>query len=286
MRRNQIESSSFLKDIQAMMIDIDGTLIRGDQALPGMPEFFQFMNNHHIKFQVASNNATKTIHTYQQKLAALGADLTIENVLTCSTVTALYLQEHFPNGKVYMIGQAGLSEALTDAGIGIADGFNGKVDAVVVGGDYELTYDKLKYASLHIQQGAEFIGTNPDLLYPTDEGLVPECGMTLVALETATEVKPKIMGKPNQFMFELGMKKMGVKPAGTAMLGDRLETDIEGGQRAGMKSILVETGVDNRASTKSKNIFPDLIVEDLEELVSLWSYHLTQTGDRAENGHD
>jgi len=173
-----------------------------------------------------------------------------------------------------MIGQSGLEEALTQAGIQIISGMNGKADAVVVGGDYSLTYEKLKYASLHIQHGAEFIGTNPDLLYPTDEGLVPECGMTLVALQTATQVKPVIMGKPNHFMFDLGMKKMGVQPIETAMLGDRLETDIQGGKNAGMKTILVETGVDNQASVVTKGIQPDLVVRNLPELVAIWKEQL------------
>lgn len=267
-------SPEFLQDIHAMMIDIDGTLLRGNLALPGLVEFFDFMNQHSIQFQVASNNATKTLSAYHQKISAFGAKLSLENILTCSTVTALYLQEKYPGGKVYMIGQAGLEEALTQAGIQIISELNGKVDAVVVGGDYSLTYEKLKYASLHIQQGAEFIGTNPDLLYPTDEGLVPECGMTLVALETATKVKPIIMGKPNHFMFDLGMKKMGVQPHETAILGDRLETDIQGGKLAGMKTILVETGVDNQASVVTKGIQPDLVVRDLTELVTIWKEQL------------
>ncbi|MBW6475160.1 MAG: HAD-IIA family hydrolase [Anaerolineaceae bacterium] len=263
-------SIEFLQGIHAMMIDIDGTLLRGNLALPGLVEFFNFLNAHNNQFQVASNNATKTLAAYQQKINAFGANLSIDNILTCSTVTALYVQEKYPGGKVYMIGQSGLEEALTQAGIQIITGMQGKVDAVVVGGDYSLTYEKLKFASLHIQQGAEFIGTNPDLLYPTDEGLVPECGMTLVALETATQVKPVIMGKPNHFMFELGMKKMGVQPYETAMLGDRLETDIQGGQNAGMKTILVETGVDNQETVISKGIQPDLVVCDMSELVAIW----------------
>jgi len=263
-------SVSFLKDLRAMMIDIDGTLLRGNLALPGLVEFFDFLNQYGIQFQVASNNATKTLSAYQQKISAFGAQLSLENILTCSTVTALFLKEKYPGGSVYMIGQTGLEEALTQAGLKIISDMNGKVDAVVVGGDYSLTYEKLKYACLHIRRGAEFIGTNPDLLYPTDEGLVPECGMTLVALETATEVKPIIMGKPNQFMFDLGMKKMGVPPHQTAMLGDRLETDIQGGKDAGMKTILVETGVDNAASVITKGIQPDLVVKDLYELVSIW----------------
>jgi ribonucleotide monophosphatase NagD (HAD superfamily) len=95
--------------------------------------------------------------------------------------------------------------------------------------------------------------------------------MTLVALETATQIKPIIMGKPNHFMFELGMKKMDVLPNATAMLGDRLETDIQGGKNAGMKTILVETGVDNRETVISKGNQPDLIVKDLHELISLWT---------------
>ena len=269
-----VYTTSFLKDIHAMMIDIDGTILRGNLALPGLVEFFEFLNQHDIQFQVASNNATKTLSAYHQKISAFGAQLSLENVLTCSTVTALYLQENYPGGKVYMIGQSGLEEALTQAGMQIISGLDSKADAVVVGGDYSLTYEKLKYASLHIQQGAEFIGTNPDLLYPTDEGLVPECGMTLVALETATQVKPVIMGKPNHFMFELGMKKMGVQPIETTMLGDRLETDIQGGKNTGMKTILVETGVDNQASVVTKGIQPDLVVRDLPELVAIWKEQL------------
>ena len=274
MRSPKAQAASFLKDIRAMMIDIDGTLLRGNLALPGLVEFFDFLNQHGIQFQVASNNATKTLSAYHQKIIAFGAQLSLENVLTCSTVTALYLQEKYPGGKVFMIGQSGLDEALTQAGMQIISGLSGEVDAVVVGGDYSLTYEKLKYASLHIQRGAEFIGTNPDLLFPTDEGLVPECGMTLVALETATQIKPVIMGKPNRFMFDLGMKKMGVQPHETAMLGDRLETDIQGGQIAGMKTILVETGVDNQSSIVNKGIQPDLVVQDLPELVEIWKEQL------------
>ncbi len=276
MNQPDMPSTAFLKDIRALLIDIDGTLLRGHLALPGLMEFFDFMHTHQINFQVASNNATKTLSAYQQKISSFGAQLTLDNILTSSTVTALYLQNKYPGGKVYMIGQSGLEEALTQAGIQIISEMNGKADAVVVGGDYSLTYDKLKFASLHIQQGAEFIGTNPDLVYPTDEGLVPECGMTLVALETATLVKPIIMGKPNHFMFELGMHKMGVQPQETAMLGDRLETDIQGAKNAGMRSILVETGVDKREAILSKGIQPDLVVSDLCELISIWAEQLAQ----------
>ncbi len=271
-----LPSAAFLQDIRALLIDIDGTLLRGHLALPGLVELFDFLQAHQIRFQVTSNNATQTLAAYQQKFNSFGAQLSIDHILTSAIVTALYVQEKYPGSSVYMIGQSGLEEALTQAGIKIITDMRAKVDAVVVGGDYSLTYEKLKYASLHIQQGAEFIGTNPDLVYPTAEGLVPECGMTLVALETTTLVKPVVMGKPNRFMFELGMHKMGTKPNQTAILGDRLETDIQGAKNVGMRSILVETGVDQRDAIHSKGIQPDLVVTDLIDLISIWTAQLAQ----------
>ncbi len=282
MDQTALHAAAFLKNTRALLIDIDGTLLRGHLALPGLVQFFDFLHTNQIKFQVASNNATKTLSAYQQKISSFGAQLTLDNILTSSTVTAQYVHNKYPGGKVYMIGQSGLEEALTQAGIQIIPEMKDKADAVVVGGDYSLTYDKLKYASLHIQQGAEFIGTNPDLVYPTDEGLVPECGMPLVALETATQVQPVIMGKPNRFMFELGLHKMGVQPQETAMLGDRLETDIQGAKNAGMRSILVETGVDNRETILTKGIQPELVVSDLCDLISIWAEQLAQ-GEHAQS---
>ena len=265
-----------LKNIHALMIDIDGTLLRGDQALPGMVELINFLRQNHISFMVASNNATKTPAVYQQKFAALGADVLTENVLTCSTATAAFLKiEYEPGTPIYVIGMHGLHNALAEAGYDILQDASREAETVVVGGDYGLTYDKLKYAALHIQRGARFIGTNPDVAFPTEEGILPENGATLAALEAATGIRPTVIGKPERYLFDMAVEKMGTSPEQTAILGDRLETDIVGGQQAGLKTILVTTGVDNLDTISEKGIQPDLIVHGLRELVELWQSQMT-----------
>lgn len=257
--------------IRAMLIDIDGTLTRGHEMLPGMLEFFRFLRSRQINFMVASNNSSKAPATYYRLLHEMGADIEAHNVMTCSDVTAWYLKENFPPGcRVYVIGQEGVLNAVRDAGCEILPDGRGSADAVVVGGDDTLTYEKLKNAVLHIQRGAAFIGTNPDILYPTPEGLVPECGTTLAALQAATGVSPVVMGKPHHYLYDMAMQRMGARADETAMLGDRLETDIQGAIDAGLKSILVCTGVDNAATVPVKGITPDLIVDDLPHLIKYW----------------
>jgi 4-nitrophenyl phosphatase len=133
-----------------------------------------------------------------------------------------------------------------------------------------LTYDKLKYAALQLQRGARFVGTNPDLLCPTEEGLVPEAGATLAALEAATEISPVVIGKPERYLFDQAVAMLGSERAAIAVLGDRLETDILGGQRAGLKTVLVTSGVDDERAIVQKGIEPDLVVSGLDMLVELW----------------
>ena len=270
-----MQSTQTLHKIKAIILDIDGTLLRGNLPLPGLSDLFEFLRRNNIAFVVASNNATKTPTTYQQKLARAGAEINVDNVMTCSLATAGYLKRQFPEGcSVYVVGQDGLHSALRAAGFNILEDASEKAEAAVVGGDYTLTYDKLKYAALHIQRGARFIGTNPDMVYPTEEGLVPECGTTLAALQAATGVEPTVIGKPERYLFEMAVEKMGSSPEQTAMLGDRLDTDIYGGRQVGLTTILIETGVDSENTVPVKGIIPDLIVRDLHHLVQLWEEQL------------
>jgi 4-nitrophenyl phosphatase len=262
--------ANFLRHIKAILIDIDGTLVRGNSPLPGLVEFFDFLNHNRVEYRIASNNSTRTPAAYYEKLTGFGADLTLENILTSSTVAARYLSEHYLGCTIYVVGQEGIHSALEQAGFTILTNARQTADVVVVGGDNTLTYEKLKNAALHLQRGAHFIGTNPDLLVPTEEGLAPECGTILAALEAATGKQAVIMGKPYRFMFELGLKQMGCQPREAAIIGDRLETDITGGAKAGMKTILVETGIDNPRSILEKGIQPDLVVKDLPDLIRQW----------------
>lgn len=261
-----------LKNINGLVIDMDGVLWRGDTPLPGLTNFFHFMHVHSLPFMLATNNATKTPEQYLQKLAGFGVkSVKRENVLTSSLATAAYLKrEYQPGSKVYVVGQDGLREAMHQAGFAVLEDNSQPADLVVAGADFNLTYEKLKNAALLIQGGARFIGTNGDLTFPSEEGLAPGAGSILAAIEAATGVKPPTVGKPAPLMFEIALEKMGTRPERTAMLGDRLETDILGGQQAGLKTILVETGVDNKSSVKQKGIKPDIILSGIAELVEVW----------------
>ncbi len=142
---------------------------------------------------------------------------------------------------------------------------------MVAGAHFALTYDNLKYGTLLIRGGARFIGTNGDLTFPSEEGLIPGAGSILAALEAATGVKPTIIGKPERMMFDIAVEKMKVRYEQTAMIGDRLDTDILGGQRAGLKTVLVTTGVDSQNAIRQKGIYPDAVFSGLDQFVETWS---------------
>ncbi len=225
-----------LGDVRALIVDIDGTLFRGPVPLPGLQRFFAFLRSWGIGFVVVSNNATKTAFEYWEKLAAQGVQIQADQILTAATATAGYLEGKVGKGaSLYVIGEPALTGVLRESGFVLLSDASQPADAVVVGGDAALTYDKLKYAALLLQRGAKFVGTNPDLLCPTDEGLVPEAGATLAALQAATSIAPEVVGKPARPLFDLALQRLGSRRREIAILGDRLETDIHGGQQAGLQ---------------------------------------------------
>ena len=285
--------------IEALLIDMDGTMWTGERLLPGVQDLFAFLRERDLPFLVATNN-TKSPSEYREQLKKYGIILEEEHIFTCTVATESYLKEHFPRGGLaYVIGKPALKHAVEAAGFTLlpetgpdarpwtkrgeapkagAERSTGDgkqpvqaADVVVVGGCFDLCYDHLKYASLHLQAGAFFIGSNPDLLIPTEEGLVPEAGTTLAALETATGVQPVILGKPEAYFFSQAVNRMGSHPSRTAIVGDRLETDILGAQKAGLKGVLVTTGVDSAGAIGEKKIYPDAVIDGLGELSGLLS---------------
>jgi 4-nitrophenyl phosphatase len=260
-----------LGDVRALIVDMDGTLFRGAIPLPGLQRFFAFLQARKISFVVVSNNATKTANEYQERLAGQGVQIQVDQILTAAAATATFLVSELAAGaKLYVIGEPALAGVLRQAGFSLLHDASQPADAVVVGGDATLTYDKLKIAALLLQRGARFVGTNPDLLCPTEEGLVPEAGATLAALQAATGISPVVIGKPARPLFDLAVQRLRSQRIETAILGDRLETDIRGGQQAGLKTVLVTTGIDDEDSVRQKVIEPDLVVRDLDMLVDLW----------------
>jgi 4-nitrophenyl phosphatase len=261
-----------LNDIKALVIDMDGVLWRGNTPLPGLTSFFDFLQSRAIPFILATNNSSKTPAQYLQKLAGFGVNVEPKHILTSSLATAVYLEQALEDrAAVYVVGQDGLHEAMRNAGFIVLDDSSQPADAVVAGIDFALTYEKLKHAVLLIQRGARFIGTNGDLTFPLENGFAPGTGSILAAIQAATGVAPVVIGKPERVMFDLAIQKMGSVPERTAMLGDRLETDILGGQQAGLKTIMVTTGVDSEDAIARKGVQPDVIFSGIDELVQYWA---------------
>ena len=260
--------SPSLNTIQALVIDMDGVLWRGATALPGLDNFFAFMRANNIPFTLATNNASKTPQQYVQRFAGLGIEVFPDEVMTSALATAAYLKTQYPPGtKLYVVGQAGIRQALGNAGFVIAEE---NVAAVVAGIDFELTYTKLKIATLQINKGARFIGTNPDLTFPVEGDFAPGAGSILAAISAATGKQPVVIGKPEPTLFEMALQRMKTSPARTAMIGDRLETDILGAQRAGLKTILVLSGVATPQALQASDIQPDWVFSGIKELVQAW----------------
>jgi 4-nitrophenyl phosphatase len=257
-----------LRTLRALIVDADGVLWRGKQSLPGVPAFFDFLRERQISFIIATNNSARPASDVVGRLARVGVEIEERCVLTSAEATARYLPRLVPDARrVCMIGGEGLSDALTRAGYQLVEQ---DADAVVVGIDFALTYEKLARAAREIGRGVKFIGTNGDKTLPTEDGAVPGVGAILAALQATTAVAPILIGKPERAMFDIAVEKMGAAREATAILGDRLETDIEGAQRAGLKSILVLTGVTTPELLAQSSIHPDLVFDNLDALRAAW----------------
>jgi 4-nitrophenyl phosphatase len=261
-------AAAILRPIRHVLIDMDGVLWRGEQAMPGLEGFFGFLRQNDIAFMLGTNNASRTPEQYAAKLAGFGVEVWLTSILTSSLVAAAYLDDIAPSGsRVYAIGEDGLQRALEEQGFVL--GSEG-AEYVVVGWDRELNWEKLRTASLLIHEGAAFIGTNPDVTFPTKQGPAPGNGAILAALEAATGVSPVVTGKPEPRMYEEALRRMEATPETTAMVGDRIDTDIAGAARQGMTTVLTLSGISTAEEARASPISPDLICEDISDLMRRW----------------
>jgi len=259
-----------LADITHLIIDMDGVLYRGDHPTPGLQAFFAFLRERPIPFTLATNNSTRTPHEYVEKLARMGVRISPKAVLNSGQATARVLAREYPAGtRVHVFGSHALRKAMAEGGFILA---GDDVELVVASMDRDVTYEKLKRAALLIRGGARFVATNLDPTYPTGEGLLPGTGSLIAALRTASEVEPLVIGKPEPTMFQLALAQMGAQPETTATIGDRLDTDILGGQRAGLITICVLSG--STSHTEAETFGPDFIFEDIADLLDAWQREL------------
>jgi len=260
---NEMNRDTILRCLRNLVIDMDGVLYRGDEAIAGTRELIHFLRQQGIGFVLATNNATRTPQQFVDKLAGMAVQVHTQEVLTSSVATASYLARIAPPGtEVFVVGMDGLRTALEEAGFRLVeDG----AEFVVAGMDL-----RLAQASLQIRAGARFIGTNPDITFPSERGILPGAGSLLAFLVAASGVQPIIVGKPGTAMLEQALVRMGAQPDTTAMLGDRLETDILAGQRAGLHTILVLSGVTDEVILSGSEIQPDLVFNDVAHLYAAW----------------
>ena len=253
--------------INAAILDMDGVLWRSTQPLCNLKELFSLFNQLDVKVLMATNNGLSTVNQYIEKFDGFGVKIESWQILTSAIATGYLVKKQFPKGgPVYIMGEEALFSTMEEF-----DFYHTERDpqAVIAGLTKHLTYDMLKNTSLQIQKGIPFYFTNPDPTYPSPEGNIPGAGTILAALETASGVKAKLAGKPLPFLFNVGLERLDSKPDETLVVGDRLSTDIYGGQKAGCKTALVLSGISSKADYENWSPRPDLLLDNIMDLFEL-----------------
>jgi len=253
------------KNIKALLLDMDGVLWRDTESIGSLPSIFANIASKGLQMAFVTNNATRTVEQYLEKFRGFGVEVAAEQVHTSAKVTAKVLAEKYPEGgSVYVIGERGLLDALQEQGFQIGDK---DCVAVVAGLDRQLTYEKLERATHLIRGGAAFIGTNPDRTLPSPQGEVPGAGSILAALEAATDVRATVIGKPETALLDSALQQLNLKASQALMVGDRVETDVAAGQKAGCFTALLLSGVTSETAARAWRPAPDYIENDLETLI-------------------
>jgi len=264
--------SNFRTPVRFVISDMDGVLYRGKELIPGAASFVSRLQTRGIPFLFLTNASEPTAADLSEKLASLGIpDLPPERFFTSGMASASFVASQQPGATVYVVGGDGLRHELTLAGLTVVDATilkrNNHPDYVVVGKTVDFDFRMMKEALTALGRGARFVGTNPDLVDPVEDGLEPACGAILAGIERASGKRPYIVGKPNALMMQLALRRLHAHPEDTLMVGDRMDTDIVAGLEAGMSTCLVLSGVSTRDQVSDFPYRPDLVVENAGEIV-------------------
>jgi NagD protein len=252
------------REIRSWLMDMDGVLVREEQAIPGAEEFISRLRERGTPFLVLTNNSTYTRRDLAARLAANGLDVPEEALWTSALATARFLEDQRPEGSAFVIGEAGLTTALHSAGYTLTER---APDYVVLGETRTYSFERITRAIRLIAGGARFIATNPDPTGPSNEGPLPATGSVAALISRATGVDPYFVGKPNPLMMRSALNAIDAHSETAAMIGDRMDTDVVSGLEAGMETILVLTGVTTRAEAERYPFRASRIVESVAELL-------------------
>jgi NagD protein len=249
------------------IFDLDGTIYLGERLIPGAGETIERLKSLSKKIIYLSNKPLQTREDYAAKLTRLGIPTRAEEVINSSLVMARWLSGEAPGATIYVIGEAPLIQELVRAGFRISEKA-GEIQYVIASFDRTFDYRKLNIALQAIKRGAHFVATNPDRTCPVEGGEIPDCAAMIGAVEGTTGKKVEtVVGKPSDIMIRVAVDYMGLRPQDCILVGDRLETDMVMGKKAGMAAALVLTGVTTRESLKNSDIRPDYVWESVAEII-------------------
>lgn len=257
-----------IKNIDLFLFDMDGTLYLGNRLYPFTKELLKKIKDSGKRYLFMTNNSSKSVKDYVLKLEKLGIEASREDFITSSQATAYYLKKHHSSATLYVCGTDSLKEELKSEGFAVSDNI-ADVDCIVMGFDTELTFKKLEDVSklLLTRENIPYIATNPDYVCPTEYGSVPDCGSVCDMIYNATSRRPIVIGKPTPLMPQLAMEKWGTGPQNTAVIGDRIYTDVKSGLNAGALSILVMSGETDEKILNESIDKPDLVLTDAGEIL-------------------
>lgn len=260
--RNKID----LNQKKGFICDMDGVIYHGNRILPGVAEFIQWLHDENKEYLFLTNNSGYTPRELQQKLARMGLDVQEEHFYTSALATAAFLKEQSPGCSVFAIGEAGLLNALYDAGITMNDV---NPDYVVVGEGRTYSLDTLTKATNLVLQGAKLIGANSDVSGPIENGIAPACRALIAPIEMATGTQAYFCGKPNPLMMRTGLRILGCHSGDAVMVGDRMDTDVISGMESGMSTVLVLSGVSTAETVKTYAYRPTIVLDGVGDIVKM-----------------
>lgn len=252
-----------LRARKGFICDMDGVIYQGNNILPGVKDFVDWLYKENKKFLFLTNSSGKTPRELQQKLGRMGLDVDESHFYTSALATAKFLSHQSPNCSAYVIGEPGLFNALHDANITFNDV---DPDYVIVGETANYNYNLIVKAMHHVMNGAKLIGTNTDLTGPSEIGIIPACRALVAPIELTTGKSAYYVGKPNPLMMRTGLQILGIHSAETAIIGDRMDTDIIAGIESGLDSVLVLSGVSTRETIEQYPYSPRLVLNGVGDI--------------------
>jgi len=255
-----------IKHKKLFLLDMDGTLYLGNNLFPETKVFLEGIKKCGGNYIFLTNNTSKDVGRYVEKLASMGIDATNQDIITPTQVVAKFLLEKHRKNKIYAFGTTAFREELTVAGLSITDNLEDGIVCLVMGFDTELTFKKLDDACILLGCGVDYIAANPDLVCPTEYGYVPDCGSVSIMLTNATGREPKFFGKPNPEMVYWALDRTGMQKEDAIIVGDRLYTDIACGINAGIDTALVLSGETKKEDLSNSPYVPTYIFENVGEM--------------------